>query len=91
MAARLYELRYRISHPTRLDGELRKWWRDEHVQEERMTVASANRDDAWYVLLLHHDTWERLPPRIERLSAMRRGRRRSGRKSSRRRGKTRRR
>lgn len=94
MAARRkkkYELRYRISHPNHLEGELRKWWTDEHAQEERMTVASANREGAWYMVLLHHDNWHKLPPRIERLTATRRGRRRFALESGRHREKTRRR
>lgn len=66
-----YHLRYRVSQPEHYAGELRRWWTDEHVQEERMTLASTSKDDAWYLVFLHHDTWQKLPPRIERISATR--------------------
>ena len=70
-----YMLRYRISHPRHTEGELRRWWDDEHVQEEGMTLAGTSREHAWYLLLVHHDTWQKLPPRIRRISASRRSRR----------------
>jgi hypothetical protein len=73
-----YELRYLISHPNYDEGELRKWWTDEHVQEERDVWYAAGPEHAWYLLLLHHDTWQKLPPRINRISASRRRGRKRG-------------
>jgi hypothetical protein len=76
---RRYALRYRILHTDPSDGHGRKWWGDEHAQEERMLVVASSPEDAWYFVLLHHDHWEKQPPRIERLLLVPRTSRRSAR------------
>src|SRR5450755_3658150 len=66
-----YLLHYRVAYPED-PGGLRKWWTAEHTQEERHAVAGTTREDAWYSVILQHDNWEKHPPRIERLSIVRR-------------------